>query len=722
MNRVLLVGGILAIVAALVWVATAERSDKHAASVTRQKISDVVDADMPKPIVVEEPEVEASPGTRGEVEVSEEPGRESPAARQLAVLVVRVASEEDRTPIEGEHVFVRPRSAGPRYSLAELEGSEGSLGEAPRSSSEGLVTLRLPAGEYSAFIATSAVGPDNRIDFELEGGEEREIEFLLPTRPDLPFHLRVVDADTEAPLQGSNVSLYGLPATMNAQGGPAQAETDTDGRVVFQVPSWTPIGGVVTHTGYGVAHVVVRRGHGTPAEAMAVRLRRGALLRGSVLDQNGLPLEGIEVRVRAESRELSKVTARRGGLPPPLPREEKLATTGLGGRFEILDLPSEVRLQVDLRKGGRVVLQPEQSLRLKSSEERVQDFRLHVGAEIRGVVLGPDGVARKNQRVWLNAGDRPTFWTPHTGARDRTSTDDTGHFVFAGVQPGSWLVGPAPSNDPAPDALLPMPQLVEVPEGLSIVEVVVRTINGLFIRGLCLGPEGEPLAGVALFCSGAGQWTNGSSDEDGSFCLGPLAEGMQTIYANGSDTGYAAPPPSEVAVGANDVVIRLFRGGQLTGMVVDRSGEPVQADLTIARKESTGAWTATVSSSTLLDGSFERGGLISGTYLVFARSPERAGLTSEIVVVANREAETRVVVDRAAYLRLRIPTDTLARSYVVLVDGLEVERAYLGGRFDHTTQGFPPGPVTVELHDADGTIDQQAATGSAGETVELHFK
>lgn len=105
------------------------------------------------------------------------------------------------------------------------------------------------------------------------------------------------------------------------------------------------------------------------------------------------------------------------------------------------------------------------------------------------------------------------------------------------------------------------------------------------ITGQVISDDG-PLANVNVWASSAGKRTGNSrraiTDSDGKFSIDGLAEGAYTLSA--SVLGYVTSPPSETSESApsyyypgDHVLLRLVRGGVLTGKVTGQDGQPLIA-------------------------------------------------------------------------------------------------------------------------------------------------
>jgi protocatechuate 3,4-dioxygenase beta subunit len=108
--------------------------------------------------------------------------------------------------------------------------------------------------------------------------------------------------------------------------------------------------------------------------------------------------------------------------------------------------------------------------------------------------------------------------------------------------------------------------LTEVPTG----PLTIALKPGLLVAGHVLDAQGRPVPGVPV---GAGE-VRETTDEEGAFRLGGLADGSVNLVCS-ARAPWIAPPPQTVPAGSEDVVFRLKAGLAITGRVIDEEGRPV---------------------------------------------------------------------------------------------------------------------------------------------------
>ncbi len=132
-------------------------------------------------------------------------------------------------------------------------------------------------------------------------------------------------------------------------------------------------------------------GAGGEVRAADLRVARGRLLRGRVVDESGQPVEGAEVDVLPAS----------GGFVPTAAGE-----TGPDGAFT---LPGRYAGTIALRASasGRIGERAEASER-PGVDEQVVELRVSPEAWVSGVVRGPEGAPRSGARVSCAGSERTT--------------------------------------------------------------------------------------------------------------------------------------------------------------------------------------------------------------------------------------------------------------------------------------------------------------------------
>ncbi len=344
----------------------------------------------------------------------------------------------------------------------------------------------------------------------------------------------------------------------------------------------------------------VGRGFGEPGVDVGdVGLRPEVVLAGRVVDETGVGLAGVEVRLWSR---------RPGDFPEVLwgrvlfVPELMTVTTGADGRFRLAGLwPGDTTLAFHVTDRVRRTLEREL---LGAGTHAVGDVVLEAGRAVAGEVVGPDGAPLPGAEVLVTDRRIETAWefdiehyyeddddTIHDELRQvradvrrlATTTDDAGRFRIGGIEAGHLTVyATAPGFEPArvrevaPDG---EPVRVTLAEEGRLVVHVVEAATG--------APKDGATVGVTRLM-GHARWTGGDVDLD----VRPADDGGGLFVAHGagpvghrlrvSADGFAttvlrgpAVPQGET----RELTVRLHPESVLAGTVVDGEGAPVPGAL-----------------------------------------------------------------------------------------------------------------------------------------------
>jgi uncharacterized GH25 family protein len=351
--------------------------------------------------------------------------------------------------------------------------------------------------------------------------------------------VRVVAADTGAPIEGATVTLggwLGRDAVTDEAGVAELAGVGTTFDVTVEGDGYAPVS----------VEYLLSADPGGRVER-TIRLSGGAEVRGTVLDPRGQPVAGAHV------------TTSRGDGPPSA---STLTDERGAWRFPVVAAgnhvfaavvdghpPAQASLHVDgTRPTEGVVLQ------------------LELGAQVTGVVVDEAGAPVPNARVDVVVDGRP--FVRWCGA--------DGRFVVTGLRRGAYsLVASDGDRASAP---------VRVDVSTSDAADLTVTIADTTISGIVVDVTGQPVARaeVSAFPEGEyyGHGLGGDTitDSSGRFTVGPLVAGSYLVGARWSDTPrdnrYLLPDMETVRTGTRDLRIVLPAAGAIRGRVT-LGGQPL---------------------------------------------------------------------------------------------------------------------------------------------------
>jgi protocatechuate 3,4-dioxygenase beta subunit len=210
--------------------------------------------------------------------------------------------------------------------------------------------------------------------------------------------------------------------------------------------------------------------------------------------------------------------------------------------------------------------------------------RLEPGLVVLGRVVDAAGRGVSNVSIRCRLAGHDTSWLGGLGehvALPRVRTDDTGRFAFIGLgsEPLQLTVEPT-------SPWIPPPPTQVVPGVAGPLEI--RLERGHALGGHVRGDDGRPVVGARVRVRWAAdepdgdgvREADGRTDEAGRFRLPRVGSGPLTVAVEGV---WSEPWPYRpfVAEGVEpdtlDLDLRLERGGDLTGVVVDPEGNPVRS-------------------------------------------------------------------------------------------------------------------------------------------------
>jgi protocatechuate 3,4-dioxygenase beta subunit len=371
----------------------------------------------------------------------------------------RVTDGEER-PVPEARVTLLPALGPPRETTTN-EGGEFSMGGVP----SGPYALRVTAQGFSPFELASIEAPAESLEITLTRGGG-----LMG---------RVLEEDSSEPVPDATVRALrmGEPSELDPER-PVYREV---ARVRASTASGTFALGDLPEGSYrleawsagGLFGFVDRLrvgGDERAAGPVTVRAYAGWSITGRVVRAgDGLPVEGATVAVRGV-----------GDDPGP----HSAVTDGSGG-FSIRSVPPGFHTLIVVARDFAPRLVDSVEVK-RAADTQVPDIEITSGATIRGLVMGPDGLARSGAEIRLASADLP-------GER-RAVTDEVGTFHFEHVAPGTWLLV---SEDPlAGPGGRRSERLIEVEEGDDIV-LAIGSGDGTALTGR-ITSSGAPVAHAVL--------------------------------------------------------------------------------------------------------------------------------------------------------------------------------------------------------------------------------
>lgn len=526
-----------------------------------------------------------------------------------ALVRVLVVDKVSRRPIGGMRVLARDAVSGPP-SRGAAPVIHGKPGEALTTGADGRVEVEASPGTALRLLVygDGEHGQASSRLESLEAGHTYEVELALPSGLDLPFWLKVVDIDTGSAIAGATIwdpDERGVPIADRTM-----LTTDAAGLVHLQSRSWIYRTLTVTARGYGRSFLFAEIGHETSERAYVLELRRGAELTVRVLDAARAPIAGAHIILGCAPYELGRRDEATSSLHITTGEDTVYSWSGItdaAGVYTFQDAPSRAALAGRVFHAGREWPAPAPVL-LGPGETREITWVVGLEHVVRGRVVDRDGTPLGRCPIWMLKPDaRGARYFDGGDQRPlEATTDDAGEFVFEGVASGSWLIGPAwtdnrggvASTTPAAHA-----QSLEITDDDSEVVVDLRVDRGLTIRGVVLDAHERPAQRAIAHARSLIDRALCSAPvaDDGTFVLGPVLAGSYEVTAS-SQRGLASVETLDARSGASGLVLHVPADGMIAGQVVGATGVGVSAHVGCV------GWSArplfAASTTTDVDGSF----------------------------------------------------------------------------------------------------------------------
>lgn len=399
----------------------------------------------------------------------------------------------------------------------------------------------------------------------------------------------------------------------------------------------------------------------------------GTLVRGTVTDIGGGPIEGARITVKPDKDMEIRVPV------------EYVTVTGADGRY-----------QLTLQDGDfSAIASDEDYAKLEKNLEVAGqpvtlDFTLLPGASIHGIVVTQDGKPVPGALVQVSQ--------PGQNGQVESFSKDDGTFVLKGLGTGALSLT-ATGRGYTSDA----PTVVEVGIGEDVDGVRVVVDRALMISGHVVkkGTK-DGIAGVRIGMfsfKGVQALAVDPSEEDGYFEVHGVKAGSYMAFAMGEDVMIEIGQPVEVVdKDVTDVVIEMARGATLRGRVEPPIVTSISIELDASKIGIGNLFeaikSALVRAQSKADGTFELHNVPPGTFTLAARAKD--GRTGKLAVVVTAADQDNLV------LRLEPRASVAGRVLDAKggpVAGVRVDARRPSDNLDFSINDSPTGSATARTAD-----------------------
>ncbi len=530
------------------------------------------------------------------------------------------------------------RGGTPSQTRSEADGSFTLPGL-----SLGPYQLRVTAPGFAPLQTTVAAGAEG-VDLVLErGGAITGVVVEEGDRPVDAYRITANPAKPESQFSGETVKTVGSPD------GRFVLEDLSTGDYVLQIlaPDRAPA------TARGT--VVAQRA----TDVGVIRLGRGGIIRGSVVEASGGPIVGATVRVQGP------------GYDPMQWMQLLTAETDPAGAFEIRGVPEGPKHVVATHpEYAGAAAQVEVVMARGPADARLV---LTEGGRVEGSARRRDGTPLSGLRVHaMSRSGGPTSWGV---APPQTITGPDGRFALEHVRPGPTTINlMSAAGSGRPVSMSVQSKTVEVRDGETVsVDFLSREIlvtgrvtqSGAPLAGIRIQLMGESMSFMSSAAIGMGvaapptgpQRLQGTTGEDGAFELIVDEPGKYRARIESQDGRRQYPMRSlEIPdVEAHSVELS-FSGVPVSGIVVDKETQQPAPQVGVSifpkkatKREEGGA----IRAMTGPDGRFELEA-DPGESRLFAHGEGYTQAQSEVTVDASGTSGLRVELERGLEIRGRI--------------------------------------------------------------------
>ncbi len=296
-------------------------------------------------------------------------------------------------------------------------------------------------------------------------------------------------------------------------------------------------------------------------EEPPIHLAQGATLQGHVLDDAGNNVDGATLVLDNLMYEGAEYE----------PADRMKATTDNQGTFVFANVPKGQRtLTVSAAGYGSVTLN---GLNFTNEEHVLRDIKLKIGEMIRGrVVCAGQGIPGALVQA-LGFGNTTEV------SRGTATTDANGQFTFETLKPGDYNLlptargyrfdGPVTRVKSGTDNVM-----IEAFKDADVCGRVIDAASGAPVPGFTCRMRTSNGPGMP---TSATELVQTFTSATGEFCMNGIPTGEYVVEA--SAPGFAPSFSSNVSVSRGQaqggLVVRMTKGGLLSGRIVDAAGNPV---------------------------------------------------------------------------------------------------------------------------------------------------
>lgn len=375
---------------------------------------------------------------------------------------------------------------------------------------------------------------------------------------------------------------------------------------------------------------------------VALALRPGILVRGTVRDPEGKPVGGATLAVDLSRQR--PATLRPGADDEGALRKGRAeATTAEDGSFALGVLPRADGYLLEVRHPGAAPLALPLDLERRPPQGPLA-IVLPRGASIRARVLGPDDRPVEGALARATDLSRPEA---AGGVTVEATSDGEGTVRLAPLAAGRWRIEILP-----PAGLRSWHGPLALKAGQTLDLGVVRSRPGVAVTGRVVSKEdGDPVAGAKVRAlrslnGGSSLERTATSDEEGRFELGGLAEGRYELHSEAKPE-FVPLVAEGIEAPAGGLTLELERAATLEGSAIADDGAPLEQLTVVARPVNPRAPSSHAGTPEVVDresGRFRIEGIAPGRFVVHARARGRlAARSAELDLAAGERREGLVL-------------------------------------------------------------------------------